>query len=329
MSCRVSADRGWPRFGLILCIMGLAGCARESRGVREFDSQRDAEIAALVAEGSAASLATASLMSRLDTPASRSADLIARAASLAPNRPELIWVQWRECATSHCADEEQIGAHLKTLDPDNGLAWLPDLQEAWARQSPSEVTAVAAQIGAARHMKIYWNSLIVMMVDAFAGNGRSPRHSAIGRDVSTRMIYSIGILAAVSIPPLQPFGRVCGVDQLDQPGRRAACEAMFARLKDSDTVLTQGLGLRLQEKWWPVASPERKALQAERRQLDYLMMASSRVRPLHMNRDAATRLAAARRSQSETNVMEAMLTAFQEPLERPTDWKDPYSRYDR
>jgi hypothetical protein len=168
MSRRGFADRSVPRCGLILCMMCLAACADESRRLRDLDSQTNADIATLVAEGSAASLATASLTSRLDAdPASRSSDLIARAVAMAPDRPELIWLQWRE---------------------------LPDLQDAWGRQSPSEVTAAAVQVGAARHMRIYWNVLTVMMVDALAGTGGSVRHSVIGTDISTRTIYAIGII---------------------------------------------------------------------------------------------------------------------------------------
>ena len=212
-SRRVSARHAWPRLGLILCMMGLAGCADESRRIRNFDSKIDSDIAALVAEGNAASLATASLIIRHDAPASRSAELISRAAAMAPDRPELIWIQWRECADRDCADEEHIRAHLKAADPDNGWAWLPELQDAWARKSPSDVTAAVAQIGAVPHMRIYWNLLTVMMVDALAGEGDSAHRSAIGSDMSTRSIYAIGILAALSIPPLQPMSKACRVDQ--------------------------------------------------------------------------------------------------------------------
>jgi hypothetical protein len=99
---------------------------------------------------------------------------------------------------------------------------------------------------------------------------------------------------------------------------------MAARLQDADTALIQGFGLSMQQKWWPEGSPERAALQAERQQLDYLITVSSLPRPLHMNRDAATRLEIARRSESETDVMRAMLAAFHVPIERPADWKDPH-----
>jgi hypothetical protein len=51
-------------------------------------------------------------------------------------------------------------------------------------------------------MRIYWNPVIVMMVDALAATGGSPHQSGIGTDISTRMIYSIGINAAGSIPPI-------------------------------------------------------------------------------------------------------------------------------
>jgi hypothetical protein len=323
---------GAPHIGLILCLAGLAGlagCADESRRAADYDSQRHSVVAALIAQDSASSLATAAVMSRLDTPASQSAELIARAVAMAPDRPELLWVQWRVCAPVHCADEERIRAHLKAVDPDNGLAWMPDLEQAWARQSPSDVTAVVAQIGAGRHMRIYWNSATVMMVDSLTGIGDPPRHSGMGPDIYTRMVYASGILAAVSIPPLQPLSKACQADQLHQAGRRAACEAMVTRLQASDSVLTQGLGLSLQAKWWPEGSAGREALLAQHRQLEYLMMASSRTRLMHMNRDAATRIEAARRYQNETDVMRAMLTSFHEPVERPADWKDPYLRYDK
>jgi hypothetical protein len=323
MARRISAYRRWTTFGLTLGLTFIAGCA-DDRRARDFD-QIDSEITALITDGSAASLATASLMSRRDTQAAQSARLIARAAALAPDRPDLIWVQWRECADTHCADEIEIRRRLKAVDPDNGLAWLADLEEAWGRQSPAEVTAVVAQMGAAPHMKIYWNSLVVMMTDALAGTGGPAHRSAIFSDSYTRMVYSVGVLAAVSIPPFQPVGKACRMDQFDEPGRRAACEAMIARLKDSDTVLTRSLGLSIQTSWWPEASTERNALLSERQQLYYLMMASGRERWLHKNRDAATRVDAARRLPSETDVMRAMLTAFHEPLERPPDWKDPLS----
>jgi hypothetical protein len=50
------------------------------------------------------------------------------------------------------------------------------------------------------------------------------------------------------------------------------------------------------------------------------------MRLFRLNRDAATRIETARHSQSETDVMQAMLAAFHEPLERPAGWKDPYVR---
>jgi hypothetical protein len=318
------AGRSRPRCGWVLCIMGLAACADQSGRFPDLDSQTDADVAALAAKASAGSLATASLLTRRDAPALRSTDLIARSLVLAPDRPELIWIQWRECADRHCVDEAEIRTRLKTADPGNGLAWLQDLQDAWARQSQPEVTAVLVRMGTAPHMRIYWNPLTVMMVDALAAERGASPHSGVGADLSTRMIYSIGVLAALSIPPLQPLGKACRADQFEQPGRRDACAAMAARLQGADTALIQSFGLSIQQKWWPEGSPERAALQAEHQQLDYLIKASSLPRPLHMNRDAATRLAAARRSESETDVMRAMLAAFHKPIERPADWKDPY-----
>jgi hypothetical protein len=125
------------------------------------------------------------------------------------------------------------------------------------------------------------------------------------------------------------MSKACRADQLDLAGRRTACEALVTRLEDSDIALIRGLGLSLQTKWWPEGSPEREALLSERQQLDYLMIASSRMRLMRMNRDAATRIEAARRYADETDVMRAVLISFHEPLERPAAWKDPYLRYDK
>src|SRR5665213_645706 len=150
------------RIVLMLCMMAVAGCADESQRYRDIETHRQAQIAALVAEGSAASLATASLLSgRLVGSKSQSDEYIQRAIAMAPERPELVWMQWRLCSTRECAEEPQIRAHLKAVAPDNGLAWVPDLQEAWARESPTDVTQMVARIGAGRHMTTYWNVLTV------------------------------------------------------------------------------------------------------------------------------------------------------------------------
>jgi hypothetical protein len=154
------------------------------------------------------------------------------------------------------------------------------------------------------------------MVDALAVANPS-------QDLATRGINAISVLAAEAIPPLQAISRACRLEQLDLPGRRAACEAMVARMEQSDTVLTQSLALSLQERWWPAGSPQRDVLRVKRRRLDYLMTMSSRIRWWHMNRDMAVRIEAARSTNREEDVERAVIKSLGLPSEPPVDWKDP------
>jgi len=135
-------------------------------------------------------------------------------------------------------------------------------------------------------------------------------------------VTAIGVLAAQAIPPMQPISKACRLDQLDLPDRRAACEAMVARMEQSDTVIAQGLALSMQERWWPAESSQYDVVRAKRRRLDYLMAASSRIQWWRIERDMAVRIEAARRTEREEDVELAIVQSFGLPAEPPTDWKD-------
>jgi hypothetical protein len=122
------------------------------------------------------------------------------------------------------------------------------------------------------------------------------------------------------------MSKSCRPDQFDRPGRREACGAMTARMVESDSILMQGFGLSIQEKWWPDGSVEREKLHAQREQLSYAIAASSQPRIFHFKKDWAERLDAMRNSNREIDVMQTMLAFYHEPLERPADWKNPLPR---
>jgi hypothetical protein len=308
------------RFVALLCLLALAGCAAP-RGVADAQSLRAEQIReadVLIAHATPSDLAAAALLLGPDDPDTRQPlDLIERAQALAPSRPELVWVRLTICKRFKCEARAQIVARLQALDPDNGFAWALDLE----RLPPSDsdaVTAVIARMGASRKMTTYWNQLEVMMVDALAVARPS-------EDLATRGIGAIGIVSAESMPPLQEIVRACGPEQLELPGRRAACEAMVALMEHSDTMLTQSVALSEQERWWPVGSPQRDLLRAKHRQLDYLMTMSSRLRWWRLNHDMAVRIEAARSTAREEDVVRAVVRSFGLPLQPPVDWRD--SRY--
>jgi hypothetical protein len=328
---RVPAGR-WPQFSTLCCLL-LGPVGGASADVKHLRSDESTEIAYLVRRGTADSLATASLLAHL-TQASEGehatgpsaprdpAQLIERAIALAPNRPELIWLQLRDCESRRCAQQPLIAARLKDLDADNGLAWLGDLNAAQSK-SPEDVTRVIEQIGAAPRPRVYWNQLAVMMFDALTHRERKEPPTAITLHADDRLVHVTGVLAAVDMPVFRPLASACRSDELAAAGRRAACEMAMARLADSDAVMTHLVRLSVLEAWWPTTSPEGAALRLERLQRRYQTVASNRIRDGRADSDAEMRVEAMRHLTTEEEVERAMLSEFHEPLERPADWHSP------
>lgn len=302
----------------LLWVLVLAGCAHvkgDGKDADAFLAERTREVQVLVEHPTPTNLTAAALLAWPGDRSGRPLELIARAEALAPQSAELAWVHLAICERLKCEGKEQIEVHLQEADPDNGFVWATDLEHAQSSGSADAVTAAIARIGASPRMTFYWNQLEVMMVDALAVANPS-------QSLATRGTVAIGVLAAQAIPPLLPVSKPCRPDQLNLPGRRAACEALVARMEQSSTVLTQSLALSMQERWWAAGSPQRELVRAKRRRLDYLLTTSSRIRWWRMNRDMAIRIEAARKTDREEDVELAMIKSFGLPPEPPMDWKD-------
>jgi hypothetical protein len=309
-------------------LVGGAGIAHAEAGLRHQASDEVNEVAFLVRTGTADSLATASLLTYL-TPGSGEAGasrdpikLMERALAKAPARPELVWLELRECQQRRCAEEATIAASLKALDPDNGLAWLPDLRAAQA-QSAEEITKVVAAMGDKPKPTLYWNRLVVMMFDALTHRDPAYPPTAITLHADDRYTHVTGVLAAVDVPALQPLRAVCASDQFESAGRRAACEKLLVRLESGDSVIAQNLSVVLRQGWWSATSPEHETLRSKHRQQRYLMVESNQLREGQADRDADARVEAMRHLPREEDVEVAMLRSFNEPLSRPPEWKSP------
>lgn len=304
---------------LLFCALALAGCAHVASNRTDadaFQAERAQEVEVLVTQPTPANLATAALLAFPGDLTSRQPlELIARAEALAPQRAELVWAHLAICERLKCEVKDQIEAHLQAIDPDNGFVWAADLEQAQSSGSEDAITAAIARIGAGPRMTFYWNQLEIMLVDALATANPS-------QSLATRGTVAIGVLAAETIPPLQPMSKACRLEQLNLPGRRAACDALVARMEQSSTVLTQALAIDLEERWWPAGSPQRDVVRAKRRRLDYLMTMSSRIRWWRMSRDMTVRIEAARKSDREEDVELAVIQSLGLPPEPPVDWKD-------
>lgn len=316
---------------LLLCAATLDVGAASGAGLQHLASDDANEVAFLIHAGTAFSLATASLLAHLDEtsdePATASvnpapSELIERAVASAPDRPELLWLEWRDCEPRQCPDEAQIVARLQALDPDNGLAWLSELRSA-EHGSPAEVTRVLESMADRPTPRLYWNQLAVMMFDALTHRDPGRPATAMTRAADDRLIVVVGLMAAVDVPTFQRLVDACRADQFDQPGRRAACQALMTHLEDSDAAIAQHLSLVVQEGWWPSDSAEYAALHRRQLQQRYLAVASNRFRNGHADRDAELRVAAMRRAGREEDAERTMMAVFHEPLLRPAGWREP------
>lgn len=286
------------------------------------------EVAFLIRAGTPDSLAAASLLAHL-VPHEEDADagpdptrLIERAVALAPSRPELVWLQLRDCERRRCPAAARLAERLTQLDPQNGFAASsplrtnPDL-------SAADATRILQQMGSSAYPRLYWNRLAAALFEAMTHPTRVPDATEITRKADDRLVRVTGLLASVDVPAVAPLARNCRLDQFELPGRRTACESVMSRLAVSDSVIAQNMSLTVQESWWPEGSAERDGLRGRREQHRYLTVASNRLRPGLADRDATLRAAAMRRLPLEEDVERAMLDNFHEPLERPAGWQEP------
>jgi len=288
------------------------------------------EVAFLIHAGTADSLAAASLLAHLvphpdGSEVAAGPDptrLIDQAVALAPARPDLVWLQLRDCERRRCPTAARLAERLESLDPENGFAFSTELRTV-PDLPAGDATRILERMGAARNPRLYWNRLTAALFEALTHRDRAAPPTEITRAPDDRLQRVTGLLAAVDVPAVAPVARYCRLDQFELPGRRAACVSVMSRLAVSDSVIAQNMSLTVQESWWPVGVAERVTLHRLREQHRYLTVASNRLRPGLADRDATRRVDAMRRLPLEEDVERAMLEDFHEPLQRPSDWQEP------
>jgi hypothetical protein len=110
-------------------------------------AERDRDVAVLVAQA---------------TP-EKSLELIERAETLAPDRPELVWLHRAICERAMCDMQPQIESKIRTLDPGNGFVWAWELQRGRESFSAPMVTEALVRMGESSKMTDYMNQLEVMI----------------------------------------------------------------------------------------------------------------------------------------------------------------------
>lgn len=252
--------------GAVLAAALLAACASEEASHRATYEQTVAQARqALLAAGDADSLAVAALLTDKGDASERLA-LVTRAATAAPERPDLAWLQLQQCIRVPGCDVEPVEAHLRKLDPGNGAAWSGSLARSLddAAKRESVVTAIASS----ERYDIYWNPLIFHTANALIESGAMRAPNAL--------VAAIGIGSAQAIPAFQPLTAGCKGAALEPAEALVQCRRLSAVLRHGDTYLTEMLGESLAKRLWPVGSPEYQEVVDERRVTRYRWEAAAK-----------------------------------------------------
>ena len=216
----------------------------------------------LVARGGPDSLAAGAL---LEIPVSGFADataleLATRAVALAPQRTDLALLQLQLCENAPGCDAPSLEAHLRQLDPENGITWTYALQRADREDRPADWAAARDGLARSRRMDLYWNRTVSHLASAMSGRA--------GFDSGAALVEVIGIEAAVGTA-FQSVSRMCQAQEIQQPDTLLQCRRIAAAFRQGDTGLVEAYGSSLALRLWPEGSAERLEILSERRALRY------------------------------------------------------------
>jgi hypothetical protein len=300
----------------ILC----TGCA--SDGVRQQaayarDVQRTKQ--SLIAAGDADSLAAAAMLSlgpKVD-PTQRLA-LIARAVEEAPDRPDLLWINVRLCAQVESCSPEPLEAQLRALDPANGAAWFDSIGRAGRRNDVVAVRKDLVAIAASTRFDIYWNATIVHVTNAI-----TKTHTM---NLPTAFVTTIGIAAALAIPPYQTIVNACKGDSLKEADVVATCRQVASVMRNGDTYLTELVGAAIAKRAWPEGSAEYLDAVNARRVAHYRINMDGQIglHRLWSSRYAAKRLQLMTEKRTEQEVDLAEIMNAKLSPNPPSDWTDKW-----
>lgn len=299
--------------------------------VDKFQMWRTAATQALIERADAGSLATAAALTFAgpagpkETGAkseSAALDLAGRASALAPQNAGIGWLHLQVCARTPGCDIRDVATTLRWVDADNGAAWLPTLAAAQKDRDTIEVDRVLADIAQDTRFDLYWNPIVVLMVDALKSAGNKLPGDGPKSDLA-RLATVLGIASVELIPPFAPLIDACRESTAGSE-RREACLKLSKTMQRGDTVIAQLAGFSLERRLVAPDGKEARAIAERRHVLEWRMSAASQfdtpMLPWLINSRARSRLAHMRTLPREEDVCIAILRehgmAIQPPEER-------------
>jgi hypothetical protein len=246
----------------------LLGCATQSSQNTASDRQLQRAADILAGRSDTDSLAAAGLLS-IPTHRDGSLVLIERAVDVAPDRPDLVWLQAQVCQQSPPCDPEPIERHLRELDPSNGAGRMGALARANASKDDEAKEAALTSISHSDHVDIYWTTIIAHLWRAIDGTKvLSPWQAEV---------TVIGVLAAQAIPAYSPIANACKGERLQRSDIIEVCRGIAKAFERGDSYTTEMIGVGIAKRVWPEDSPEWSVAAEARRVYDYRSKASAQL----------------------------------------------------
>jgi hypothetical protein len=286
----------------------------------------------LVARADANSLATAAALRYAASgggtgktagagPKPSAVELAARASELQPQNASIGWLHLQLCSGTPNCDIRDVATVMRWVDADNGAAWLQTLAAAQRDRDQTEVDRILADMARGARFDLYWNRLVVLMVDALgAARGELPGGFA-GSD-SARLTSITGIASGEVIPAFAPLVEACR-DSNGVPERHELCLRLSKTMQRGDTIVTQLAGFSIERHLLPPDSKEARAISERKHVLEWRQTEAAKfdtpLLPWMRNARARSRLAHMRAMPREEDVCIAILREHRMALEPSED----------
>jgi len=306
--------------------------ATGSRATAEkFRAWKIAAAQVLVSRADAASLATAAALRYSASGAAAktaaaaakptAVELAARAVELQPQSAGLGWLHLQLCAGTPACDIRDVATVMRWVDADNGAAWLQTLSAAQRDRDATEVDRILADMAHGARFDLYWNRIVVLMVETLhAARGDLPGGFA-GSDAA-RLTTVTGIAGVEIIPAFSPLLEACR-EPGAAPARRDPCLKLSKTMQHGDTIAAQLAGFSIERHLVPPDSKEARMISERRHVLEWRQAEAAKfdtpLLPWLKNARARARLALMRTMPREEDVCIAILREHKAALEPPEE----------
>ena len=301
-------------FGMVF---GAAACTTEAMRIADGERAQQMALKALIAAGDADSLAAAALYSTPPLhPVSASLELMERAATLAPDRADIAWLQMSLCYEVKTCDPTAAEQSLQRLDPDNAAGWHGALTRAQQAKDTAAIDAVIAKMASKQRFDIYWNPTIARLSRAVVETKSLDPRSAIST--------TIGFLAAKAIPAYQSISNYCKGDRLRDEKIRSVCQSLGAVMSNGDTYITEMIGNAIARRSWAIGTTEYTRAVEAKRVAHYRMQVGNgfAVHALRTRRAALEYLQFLEQHRREQDVLLLAIRREGKTPDPPADWVD-------